>query len=91
MGKAREYQALNLLWEIAKLNGRFALWVLSVAVGMASSIFMGLVFYTEGILGMGMLFIEPNVWIARAELVAIILGIISTLALFIIYARRSFE
>ncbi len=60
-----------------------ALDIFSTAVALASIIFMGLVFYNEAILHHGILFIEPNLYIATGELFTVIAGWIIALALWI--------
>ncbi len=45
-------------------------------IGFVSTLFMGLVFYNEAILHRGILFIEPNLWIATVELIMVVVGAI---------------
>ncbi len=40
----------------------------ATSISLASIIFMGIVFYTESVLGRGMLYIEPNRPLAFTEL-----------------------
>ncbi len=44
------------------------------SISLASIIFMGIVFYTESILGRGMLYIEPNRSLAFVELLICAFG-----------------
>ncbi|HYT43049.1 MAG TPA: hypothetical protein VEP90_11955 [Methylomirabilota bacterium] len=44
------------------------------SISLASIIFMGIVFYTESILGKGMLYIEPNRPLAFIELLICAFG-----------------
>jgi hypothetical protein len=46
----------------------------ATSISLASIIFMGIVFYTESILGKGMLYIEPNRPLAFTELLICAFG-----------------
>jgi len=43
-------------------------------IGFVSTLFMGLVFWNEAILRRGVLYVEPNLWIASIELVMVAIG-----------------
>lgn len=57
--------------------------IVVTSIALSSMVFMGLVFFYEGILGHGITFIEPNLTIARIELATIGLGIVLTLRHFV--------
>jgi len=66
-----------------------ALWIFTVATGLASMIFMGWAFYIET-LGRGALFIEPNRYLAAGELATVASGMASLMILFLrALSRRS--
>jgi|SRR4029077_4545091 len=49
--------------------------VYGTIIGFTSTIFMVYVFFNEAILGRGVLFIEPLVWLATLELVMSLVGL----------------
>jgi hypothetical protein len=53
---------------------RTFLEIFATSISLASIIFMGIVFYTESILGKGMLYIEPNRPLAFVELLVCAFG-----------------
>jgi hypothetical protein len=57
-------------------------WVFSVAIGLASMIFMAWAFYVETT-GRGALFIEPNRVLAAGELATVATGMVSLMILFL--------
>jgi hypothetical protein len=57
---------LSKKFEIATIYGSL--------IGFVSTLFMGLVFYNEAILGRGVLYLEPNRLIASVELVMVVVG-----------------
>jgi len=50
--------------------------VYSLIVGVTSTAFMLLVFYTEAFMHMGRLFIEPNLYIATTEFFMVLIGLV---------------
>jgi hypothetical protein len=63
----------NLFWS--------GLWIFAVSTSLASMIFMAWAFYVETT-GRGALFIEPNRFIAAAELATVATGMAALLILF---------
>lgn len=57
--------------------------IFTVATGLAALIFMGYVFYNESFLHKGVLFIEPNLYIAGGELLTVVASIVVTAYLFL--------
>src|SRR2546428_13464751 len=61
--------------------------IFAVAVGIASMLFMLLVFIAEGFFGHGIYFMEPNIYMARFEFSMVLAGLFTVILFFIERAK----